>query len=407
MLSIIIPTYNESQNILQLLDKIRSNSSKLKCDVEIVVVDDNSPDGTGTLVEEYARRNSTNVTAVIKSKAADYRNEHSHESKNNNHCLVKVIHRNDKYGLVSAILQGVHGSIGQYILVMDADFSHSPEVIPIMIKEIQNSDYDIVVGSRYTKGGSVKGWPFRRRLISTAATKIAQYVLNVTTKDPMSGFFICKCRVLEDININTGGYKILLEILVKKQGIKVKEVPYTFLNRKLGKSKLDINVVTDYLKAVWTLYRYGHRSRQAFQLRYARKSISFLSKAGRFYTVGASGLLINYAISSSLQNGLLANISYIIATVVGIICSITSNFLLNKIWTFEDRDFSLRHTLKQYGLFAGISSAGALIQLLFVYLLTGDAGWRYEASLFIAVTIASVSNYLLNKRWTFQEDIWG
>ena len=90
MLSIIIPTYNESQNILQLLDKIRSNSSKLKCDVEIVVVDDNSPDGTGTLVEEYARRNSTNVTAVIKSKAADYRNEHSHESKNNNYCLVSV-----------------------------------------------------------------------------------------------------------------------------------------------------------------------------------------------------------------------------------------------------------------------------------------------------------------------------
>jgi dolichol-phosphate mannosyltransferase len=303
-------------------------------------------------------------------------------------------------------VQGIRASSGQYVLVMDADFSHSPEVIPIMIGEIQNSDYDIVIGSRYTKGGSIRGWPYRRRLISTAATKIAQWVLKIKMKDPMSGFFMCRRHVLEDIDINTKGYKILLEILVKKQGIKVKEVPYTFSNRNLGESKMDRSVITDYLKAVWVLYRYGHWSRQAIQLKIIRRSVSFLSKAGRFYTVGASGLLVNYVVSSLLHNGLFANTSYIFPTLVGIICSITSNFLLNKRWTFEDKDFSLGHTLKQYGLFSGISSIGALVQLVFLYLLTGDAGWSYELSLFVAVSIASTSNYLLNKRWTFQEHLW-
>jgi dolichol-phosphate mannosyltransferase len=409
MLSIIIPTYNESQNILQLLNKI-CNSLKLGSNVEILIVDDNSPDGTGRLVEDYARRTLSDVSTTIKSTTTEYQNQRSGEGRDNNgnnHCSIKVIRRDSKYGLVSAILQGIRGSSGQYVLIMDADFSHSPELIPIMIEEIQNSDYDLVIGSRYTKGGSITGWPFTRRLISRAATKIAQYGLKVRTKDPMSGFFVCKRHVLEDIDINSKGYKILLEILVKKPGIKVKEIPYTFENRKLGESKMDHNVITDYLKAVWILYRYGQKSRKALQHRGFQKSISFLSKAARFYTVGASGLLINYSISSSLANGLLANISYMTATVVGIICSITSNFLLNKRWTFEDRDFSLRHTLKQYGLFAGISSIGALLQLLLVYLLTGDAGWSYESALFIAVAIASLSNFLLNKRWTFHERLWG
>jgi dolichol-phosphate mannosyltransferase len=409
VLSIIIPTYNESQNILNLLDKIH-DKLRSETKVEVVIVDDNSPDGTGTLVEEYARSIgslSSMTAAAIKSTTGNYEKYSPSEDINNKNYLIKVIHRADKYGLVSAILQGIHSSRGEYILVMDADFSHSPELIPIMIDEIQNSEYDIVIGSRYTKGGSIIGWPFRRRLISRGATKIAQYGLKIKIKDPMSGFFVCKRHVLQDVHINTAGYKILLELLVKKPGIKVKEIPYSFVDRKLGQSKMDLSVIIDYVKAVWILYRYGRKSKQAFQIKKIRKSISFFSKAARFYTVGASGLLINYSISSSLANGLLADISYIGATLVGIICSISSNFLLNKRWTFEDKNFSPKHTLKQYGMFAGFSSVGAAVQLLMVYLLTEAAGFSYESSLFMAVAIASVSNFLLNKKWTFQEHIWG
>jgi dolichol-phosphate mannosyltransferase len=136
-----------------------------------------------------------------------------------------------------------------------------------------------------------------------------------------------------------------------------------------------------------------------------RGLVLFLSKAARFFTVGASGLLLNYLISSLLSGGIFFNFWYVHGTLIGIIFSITSNFLLNKLWTFEDKDFSLYHTLKQYGLFVAFSSIGASIQLLLVYLLV-ETGLSYSPSLIIAVASASISNFLLNKKFTFHEKIW-
>ncbi len=414
MLSIIIPTYNESQNILNLLNTIRNNLNA-KNNVEVVIVDDNSPDGTVKLVEEYATPTSSKSSTIIESTntlqsttTKSYENSKNnrsiHESKKG--YLIKVINRPNKSGLISAILEGIRASKGEYVLVMDADFSHPPEVIPQMLDEIQNSGYDIIVGSRFLKGGSIIGWPFSRNLISKGATKLAQYGLKIKIKDPMSGFFVCKRHIVEGLDTDTKGYKILLEILAKNRGVKVKEIPYTFVQRKLGKSKMDLNVISDFLKAVWILYRYGRKSRQAHQVRNRGKLVSFFSKAARFYTVGASGLLVNYSISFSLADGLQVNISYLNATLIGIISSITSNFFLNKIWTFENKDFSLWPTLKQYGKFAAISSMGAAIQIVMVYTLI-DSGFSYGLSLLVAVVIASISNFLLNKKWTFQEQIWG
>jgi dolichol-phosphate mannosyltransferase len=131
-----------------------------------------------------------------------------------------------------------------------------------------------------------------------------------------------------------------------------------------------------------------------------------LSKAGRFYTVGASGLLLNYFISVFLFNSSLTSLGYIQATIGGIIVSNISNFLLNKAWTFEDRDFSPRKTLRQYGLFAAITSGGAGIQLGVLHVLL-QSGFSYEVSLIIAVSMASISNFLLNKKLTFGERVWG
>jgi dolichol-phosphate mannosyltransferase len=181
-----------------------------------------------------------------------------------------------------------------------------------------------------------------------------------------------------------------------------------FTERKAGKSKLDWSVMVDYLRAVYHLYRYGRKSSKAASwLEKVRKrnTVLFLSKAGRFYTVGASGLLLNYFISVLLFNSPLAKFDYIQSTVGGIAVSNISNFFLNKAWTFEDRDFSIRRTLKQYGLFAAITFGGAGIQLGMLLLLL-RSGLPYEKSLIIAVAAASVSNFLLNKRWTFGERIW-
>ena len=409
-MSIVIPTYNEAENISRLIEAIEDNLPS-GFFTEIIVVDDNSPDGTGKIVETY-RQNNNSATKKSSLERQDQEQEQDVlEINGNKNCSVKVINRQNRTGLIPAILQGISSSAGDYILVMDADFSHSPENIPRMIEELLHNPDQIVVASRYIKGSSVVGWPLKRKIISRGANMIARYVLrlcNIT--DPMSGFFAFRRHLIENISIDTSGYKLLLELLVKVNGgsTRVREIPYTFTDRQSGRSKMDNGVVLEYIRAVWHLYRYGQKSKQTTeQNKEKRKSILFLSKAGRFFTIGASGLLLNYVVSYLLSNGILANLWYVQATAIGIICSITSNFFLNKAWTFEDRNFSARHTLRQYGLFFGMSSIGAALQLAILYLLVESADMKYEVSLILAVAIASMSNFLLNKKWTFREKIWG
>ncbi|TSA17028.1 MAG: glycosyltransferase family 2 protein [Nitrosopumilales archaeon] len=376
-LSVIVPTYNESKNIVGILDSLRKHLP-IGTDTEIIVVDDDSPDGTGNIVEEYAKN-----------------------SKKENTQSVQIIHRKTERGLSSAILTGIKYAKGDAVVVMDGDFSHPPQTIPKMIEELQKSECDIVVASRYVNGGSVKGWPFRRKIISKGATKIARHGLGIKIKDPMSGFFAFKRNIINNIKFDAIGYKILLEILVKARGVKVKEIPYEFINRKEGSSKLDTSIAIDYVKSLWKLYRYGKTIREKEK----RVSVRFLSKAGRFYTVGASGLLVNYLVSF-LFGVVLSNLWYIYATMIGIVFSMTSNFILNKVWTFEDRDFNLKKTLRQYGLFLGFSGIGAIFQIFMIYILVETRHMNYSIALFVAVVIASVGNFILNKRWTFQEKVW-
>lgn len=412
-LSVIVPTYNESENILHLLESIRKKIPP-SLSAEIIVVDDNSPDRTGELAERFSQTLEKGNIEVQDSSSTE-RKPHGGDSNSivsgQAKFSVSVMHRDEKKGLVSAIMDGIKSSKGQYILVMDADFSHSPDVIPKMVKELSSPDVDIVVASRYVRGGSIIGWPFKRRLISKGAVKLARYSLRLNKQitDPMSGFFALKRYIIDNVKIDSAGYKILLEILVKSSDANVKEIPYTFTNRKAGKSKLDNAVIWDYIKAVYHLYRYGRKSSKAtsWLVRVKKdRTVLFLSKAGRFYTVGASGLLINYIVSVLLFNSSVASLGYIQATIGGIIVSNISNFLLNKVWTFEDRDFTLRKTLRQYGLFAAITSGGAAIQLGVLQVLL-QSGFSYEVSLLMAVGIASISNFLLNKKLTFGEKVWG
>ena len=398
-LSIVIPTYNESENILKLIHAIIHH---IPSDIssEIIIVDDNSPDGTGKLVEGYIKK-ITNETYNNADKKGNYKNIH------NNKCSVKVVHRNTRDHLIPAILDGVRHSSGQNILIMNADFSHPPEIIPRIINELNQDPNCVVVASRYIKGGSIVGWPFKRLMLNIGAVRIARHSLKLRNiKDPISGFFALPSHALKDIEFDTQGFKMLLEILVKCKNLRVREIPYTFNEREFEKSKIDSRVIIDYTKAIWQLYRYGRNSSKAIQNKQERRGlVLFLSKAARFFTVGASGLLINYLISSLLSGGTLSNLWYVHGTLVGIIFSITSNFFLNKIWTFEDRSFSFFHTLKQYGLFVAFSSIGASIQLLLVYLLV-ESGLSYSPSLIIAVATAAISNFLLNKKFTFHEKIW-
>ena len=376
--SIIIPTYNESRNIVGILKSIGENLPK-NITAEAIVVDDNSPDLTGKIVEEYLK----NV-----KKIAGY--------------TMDIIHRTSKNGLSSAILSGVQRAKGDTIVVMDSDFSHPPQIIPKMIESLKKYQCDMVVASRYINGGKIKGWTLKRKIMSKVATLIATKGLGVKTKDPMSGFFAFKKNILKEINFDAIGYKILLEILVKKSGIAVKEIPYTFENRSFGSSKLDSSTVTDYFKSVWKLYKFGKSEEKGEK----RKSVRFISKASRFYTVGLSGFGVNYLISLLFAGGI-SDMWYLHANLIGIIASITTNFLLNKTWTFGDRDFSKKRTLKQYGKFVTFSSLGALVQLGMVFYLVDGYGLSYPVSLVFAVLTAAFGNYVLNKKYTFKEKVWG
>lgn len=377
-ISIIIPTYNESQNILQILKSIKDNLPK-NFVTQAIVVDDNSPDGTGKLVEDYLKN--------IK-KMADY--------------TIEIIHRKAKDGLGSAILKGIQHAKGDTIVVMDCDFSHPPHIIPKLIESIKKYQYDIAVASRYIKGGKIQGWSLKRKTMSKFATLIAKKGLGIDTHDPMSGFFAFKRNIIKGLNIDAIGYKFLLEILVKTKDVNIKEIPYTFQNRELGSSKLSIRTIFDYYKSVWKLYRYG----KPLEKQEKRSSVKFLYKASRFYTVGASGFIVNYMISLLFAGGI-SDMWYLHANVLGIIVSITTNFILNKTWTFGDRDFRVKRTITQYGKFVMFSSLGALVQLGMVYFLVDSNEISYPLALILAVMTAAFGNFVLNKKWTFKEKLLG
>lgn len=379
--SIIVPTYNESQNILDVLRSIADCVPKMMR-VETIVVDDDSPDGTGGIVDEY-------IAGV-------------RELANN---TINIIHRKAEKGLSSAILSGIRQAAGETIVVMDSDMSHPPSLIPKLLEAIR-SKYDLAIASRYADGGTIEGWDIRRKLISRTATQIAKRGLGIDTADPMSGFFAFRKKVIKDLKFDAIGYKMLLEILVKADEISIAEIPYTFTDRRLGASKLGVSTAVDYLRSVWRLYRHGGGA-DCRESR-VRRSARFVSKAARFFTVGASGFGVNYLTSLLFAGGGVADLWYLHANMVGIAVSMTGNFVLNKVWTFGDRGLvPLRRTAAQYLKFAAFSSVGALAQLGMVYGLVDGNGVSYPLALMASVAAAGMGNFIMNKRWTFGERVWG
>ena len=366
---------------------------------EIIVVDDNSPDGTGKLVED-----------CITKKGIKAKEKNSSHTKNH---ILKVVHRTGKEGLIPAILDGVRQSSGTNVLIMDADFSHPPEVIPKMMSELKRNPNSIVIGSRYIEGGKVVGWPARRKILSKGASTLARVGLNVkNVKDPMSGLFALPRELIQNISIATKGYKILLEILVKNKEIPVIEVPYTFTDRQSGKSKMSYNVIVNYAEAIWQLYQHGQKSdRVKISEQVNKRSVRFISKVGRYYTVSISGLVINYIVSFLLANDvansirLLSNEWYLEASIIGAIISMTSNFFLNKYWTFEDKRFEVRSTVRQYLSFIGMSAIGLIIQISLLYYMVENFV-PYRMSLIISIAVATTINFILNKKFTFKEKVW-
>jgi dolichol-phosphate mannosyltransferase len=218
--SIVIPTYNERENLPELVERIfKACKGKLKATV--IIVDDNSPDKTYETAKKLGKRFN-----------------------------VKAVCRKTERGLSSAVVEGFKLAEGEILGVMDADLSHPPEKIPEMVKALQKAD--VVVASRLMKGGGVEEWPLIRRIISKGATLLARPLTGVS--DPMSGFFFFKRRILTGVTLSPMGYKILLEVLVKGRYESVAEVPYVFINRQVGESKLNMRIQAQYARHVLDLY---------------------------------------------------------------------------------------------------------------------------------------------------------
>ncbi|MFH1182161.1 MAG: polyprenol monophosphomannose synthase [Candidatus Woesearchaeota archaeon] len=223
--SLIVPTYNERENIKLLIPQIFASCKKIGAKIEVVIVDDNSPDGTAKAARTFGKKYN-----------------------------VRVIVRNKKIDLASAVKTGFSEAKGDILGVMDADMSHPPEVLPLLIRPILENKADLTIGSRHAKGGGVEVWPLSRKLMSKAATLLAYPLTGI--KDPMSGLFFTRRRVIEGVKLETRGYKILLEIIVKGRYSKAIEVPYTFRNRTVGKSKIGLSEYSNYLGGLLRLYFY-------------------------------------------------------------------------------------------------------------------------------------------------------
>ena len=216
LLSIVVPTYNEKDNIPILAERIFTALAGTGIEAELIVVDDNSPDGTAAAAE------------ALKQKYP-----------------IKVVKRAGKLGLSSAVIAGWNAASGYLLGVIDADLSHDPAIIPDMVHSIMKGGAEIAVGSRYIPGGGISNWPFIRRLASWTAVMLGRPICPV--KDVTSGFMIFRRNVIKGAKLNPIGFKINLEILVKGHYTFVTEVPYTFVDRQKGASKFGKNEIRNYL----------------------------------------------------------------------------------------------------------------------------------------------------------------
>lgn len=224
LVSLIVPTYNERDNLKPLSDGISSLNVNNNLPLELIIVDDDSPDGTSEIARSL-----------------------------DNEIPIRVITRRWRKGLSSAVVEGFEIAEGEIFGVMDADLSHDYRIIPDMVKAITEDGYDIALGSRYIPGGGFdKGWPFKRRLLSFIGTKFAKRLIPV--HDPLSGFMLFKKEILSGVKLNTYGFKIALEILVRSGNNNIKEIPYVFMNREKGKSKIGIKTMLGYFFQLCELY---------------------------------------------------------------------------------------------------------------------------------------------------------
>lgn len=350
LLSVIVPTFNERDNIVVLFRKLEAALAGVAW--EVIFVDDNSPDGTSDVVRRLA--------------AGDSR--------------VRGLRRIGRRGLSGACIEGILASAAPYVAVMDADLQHDETQLPKMLGLLRSDAADLVVGSRYVAGGSAESFDRQRAGVSAVATSLAKQVLRIDIADPMSGFFMIRRDRFEQMapQLSTQGFKILLDIVATGRGeLRVVEIPFSFGTRQHGESKLDSMVALDFLGLLLA------------KLTNDAVSLRFLL----FATVGSIGLIVHFtALFVALET---FGVPFAEAQGFAALLAMTSNFLLNNFLTYRDqrlrglgilRGLILFYLVCSVGLLANVGVAFSVYDQKPIWWMAGAAGalmgvvWNYAMS---------------------------
>jgi dolichol-phosphate mannosyltransferase len=338
-ISIVIPTKNEADNISNLLLRI------MRYGYEVIIVDD-SDDATATIAKNLGAR-------VIRGQGK---------------------------GLGQAIIDGMKISLGDIVVVMDADLSHSPDAIPDLIKPILEQKYDMTIGSRYVKGGKTIGWSIPRKIISRVAGFFAYPVAHI--RDGTSGFFAVRKSVLDGVVLRPDSWKIMLEIKVKANLTRVIELPIRFEDRKAGKSKLTLMQWAAYLKHLFLLVMYHY---------------SILN----FMLVGGLGYIINmgiyYPLTLVFKNevSFLGQHFYLPPFVISSLVAISCNYYFNKVWTFRNRQARSLSFFR----YLGMAMTTLLFDMLVLFALVDYGGIKPIPAAAIAILVVFALRYLIADKW--------
>ncbi|WOH63905.1 glycosyltransferase family 2 protein [Bradyrhizobium sp. BWA-3-5] len=350
VLSVVVPTFNERDNVIKLFEKLKATLEGIAW--EVLYVDDNSPDGTWEVVRDLARRDGR----------------------------VRCIRRIGRRGLSGACIEGILASCAPYAAVMDADLQHDDTQLPRMLSLLQSGTAELVVGSRYTAGGSAESFNKQRASASAFATELAKRVLRVEIADPMSGFFMIRRDRFEQLapQLSIQGFKILLDIIATARGsLKTLEIPYRFGSRLHGESKLDPMVALDFLGLVLAKI-----TNDAVSLRFLM-----------FAMVGGTGLFVHLGtLFVALR---FFDLPFGKAQAAGALVAMTTNFILNNFLTYRDqrlKGFAILRGLAAFyptcgvGLFANIGVAFSIYEQEPIWWLAGATG----------ALIGVASNYALS-----------
>jgi len=355
-LSVIIPTRNERDTVPRLVEALRAALASLE--YELVFVDD-STDGTEAILAALARTDSR----------------------------ITVLHREGGGGLASAVVAGFGLSRGETIGVLDADLQHPPALMAALVRRMEETRADLVVGSRYLSGAGRPGLSPWRRVVSRATRLLTWTLLRASRRstDPLSGCFVVRRSAIEAAALRPVGFKILLEILVRGRYDRMTEVPYVFAERGGGRTKATLRQGLDLLRHLAQLTADSPRD----------------ARLWKFLLVGASGVVVNMTVFWLMIHPLGAHV--LPAGVVAGLLSTFTNFLLNNAFTWADRrDGTLSIFLQRLGKYYVATGAGYLVYLALLWGLTHLGLVPMLANL-IAIGIGGMLNYAAHNIWTWHQ----